>query len=483
MSIVPFEAMLSFTSQSPGLSQTLYEHLDENLLRKWYPLVIDKKCGGYFTNVSHDWRLAAEQEKMIVTQARHVWTTSKAAAFVPDAPRYDMFARHGFLFLRDFMWDQRYGGFYQIRSREGGYSECRGWGEEKRTYGNAFGIYALAALYGVTHDVGALDLAKETFGWLEAHAYDPEFKGYFQFLTRQGEPFDENSQHRSVASDIREVGFKDQNSSIHLLEAYTELYRVWKDDTLGARLASLLELIRDTMVTKNGYLQLFFARDWTPVSFRMTSEATRSLNYSLDHVSFGHDYETAFLMLEASRALGIENDTRTLTVSKQMLDHAMENGWDRDLGGFFDGGYYLEGSDRCTIVKSTKTWWPQAEALNTLLIFSRIFPEDARYREFFEKQWEYVDTYGLDHRNGDWYEGGLDKEPSCATAPKGHMWKCSYHTGRALMNCIALLSNETSGESGIAKRRRELEKLVEHWKHVKCPGDESAKTTAQARLE
>jgi mannobiose 2-epimerase len=215
----------------------------------------------------------------------------------------------------------------------------------------------------------------------------------------------------------------------------------------------------------------------------MTSEATRSLNYSLDHVSFGHDYETAFLMLEASHALGIENDTRTLTVAKQMLDHAMENGWDRDLGGFFDGGYYLEGSDRCTIVKSTKTWWPQAEALNTLLIFSRIFPENARYREFFEKQWEYVDTYVLDHRNGDWYEGGLDKEPSCATAPKGHMWKCSYHTGRALMNCIALLSNETSGKSGIATRRSELEKLVEHWRHVKCPGDESAKTIAQARLE
>ena len=475
--------MPSFSFHSRGLSETLYYHLNENLLRKWYPLVIDEKYGGYFTNVSHDWHPATEQEKMIVTQARHVWTTSKAAVFVADAPQYEMFARHGLFFLRNFMWDERYGGFFQIRSREGGYSECRGWGEEKRTYGNAFGIYALAALYGLTHDPDVLDFAKKAFEWVEAHAYDPEYKGYFQFLTRQGEPFDENSQYRTVASDSREVGFKDQNSSIHLLEAYTELYRVWKDETLRARLASLLELIRDTIVTRKGYLQLFFTRDWTPVTFRAASEATRTLNYSLDHVSFGHDYETAFLMLEASHALGIENDAPTLAVAKHMLDHAIDNGWDQDLGGFFEGGYYFEGSDQCTVVRNTKTWWAQAEALNTLLIFSRIFPEHARYHEFFEKQWDYVGKYVLDHRNGDWYEGGLDKEPSCATGPKGHMWKCTYHTGRTLMNCIALLSNETNGKSGIGKRKHEIEKLVTHWKHVKCPADENAKTIADSRSE
>jgi mannobiose 2-epimerase len=215
----------------------------------------------------------------------------------------------------------------------------------------------------------------------------------------------------------------------------------------------------------------------------MTSEATRSLNYALDHVSFGHDYEAAFLLLEASYALGIENDTRTLAVAKHLLDHAMENGWDSDLGGFFDWGYYLEGSDRCTIVKSTKTWWSQAEALDSLLVFSRIFPEDTRYLEFFEKQWNYVDTYVLDHRNGNWYEGGLDKEPSCATGPKGHMWKATYHTARALMNCIALLSKETQGKTGIHKRTCEMENFVGHWKHLKCAADEKAKSIVDSRLE
>jgi mannobiose 2-epimerase len=446
------------------LAETFRYCLEENLLRKWYPLVIDEECGGYLTNVTHDWQLASDQEKMIVTQARHVWTTSKAASFMGDDHRYEKFARHGFLFLKDFMWDKRYGGFFQIRSREGGYSECRGWGDEKRTYGNAFGIYALASLYGLTSDPEVLDLAKEAFDWLESHAHDHEYKGYFQFLTRQGEPFDEESQYRSVASDACEVGLKDQNSSIHLLEAYAELYRVWKDETLRDRLAALLELVRDTIVTETGYLRLFFTRDWSPVSFRTASEATRTLNYGLDHVSFGHDYEAAFLLLEASQTLEINNDVRTLSVAKQMLDHAIDNGWDREAGGFFEGGYYFDGSDQCAIVKNTKTWWAQAEALNSLLIFSRIFPQNVRYRQLFEKQWEYIDRYLLDHKNGDWYEGGLDKEPFYANGPKSHMWKCTYHTARALMNCTAILSDESNASPGIGRWKCTMDNLINHWK-------------------
>jgi mannobiose 2-epimerase len=149
-----------------------------------------------------------------------------------------------------------------------------------------------------------------------------------------------------------------------------------------------------------------------------------------------------------------------------MLDHTIDNGWDHELGGLFYSGYYFEDSGQCTIIKDTKTWWPQAEALNTLLIFSRIFPGTERYRAFFEKQWEYIDKYLLDHRNGDWYEGGLDKEPHLVNGPKGHIWKSTYHTGRTLMNCIALLSDDKNLEQGICKRKRELEKFINNWKGV-----------------
>jgi mannobiose 2-epimerase len=347
-------------------------------------------------------------------------------------------------------------------------------------YGNAFAVFALASLYGLTHDNEILELATKSFEWIESRAFDADDGGYFQFLTREGEPFDEASQYRSVASDAREVGLKDQNSSIHLLEAYTELLRNWPDERLKSKLASLLRLIRDTMVTKKGYLQLFFNRDWTPVTFRLASEATRALNYDLDQVSFGHDYETAFLMLEASHVLGLKGDAQTLVTARQMLDHALEHGWDTEFGGFFDAGYYHEGHEDCAIIRKTKTWWSQAEALNALLLFSHIFPEDPRYREYFEKEWEYVDKYLLDHKYGDWYEGGLDREPQAATGPKSQMWKCTYHTGRALTNCIALTSAKNRLSSGFTKRRCELDALIDHWRTQKAQIEKSGTVTADA---
>ena len=381
---------------------------------------------------------------MIVSQSRHIWTLSKVSEFVKN--EYLPMAQHGFPFLKNKMWDNEFGGFYQIRSRDGGFSDVNGWRNEKRTYGNAFAIYALAALYAQTKDAKILDFAKQAYRWIEHHAYDPKDKGYFEFLTREAHPFDQRSEYKTIASDKSELGFKDQNSSIHLLEAYTELYHVWKDPELYTQLKSLLELIRDVMVTKEGYFQLFFTNNWKPVSFRKSSESERKTNFGLDHVSFGHDYETAFLMLEASWVLGLENDTRTLTVAKRMLDHAMQYGWDNNVGGFYDGGYYFDGQDVCTIIKDTKNWWAQAEGLNALLLFSRIFPQEHKYYEYFIRQWNYVKSSIIDAAGGDWYEGGIDKEPHFQKGPKSHMWKCTYHTCRALMNCITLMKENSQSQ-------------------------------------
>lgn len=440
----------------------------DNLLQKWYPLVIDRDCGGYFTNITFDWKLSPEQEKMVVTQARHIWTLAATARFLDEAPQYEQMARHGYGFLRQYMWDQEYGGFYQIRSRTGGMSDVRGWRDEKRAYGNAFGVYALAALYRLTHDPEVLAFAQKAFEWIEGHAFDPKHKGYFQFLTREGKPFDLSSDYKTIACDGNEVGYKDQNSSIHLLEAYTELYHVWKDPKLEKQLQSLLTLIRDTMVTKKGYLQLFFYPDWSPVTFRDSAAELRQANYGLDHVSFGHDYETAFLMLEASYVLRLKNDSTTLRIAKNMLDHALHNGWDKERGGFFDGGYYFRGEERCTIIRETKNWWAQAEALNALLLFSRIFPDETRYYEFFLREWEYIKQYVLDKEHGDWFWGGIDKEPHLRMGPKSDMWKCTYHTGRALMNCMGMFSELPEGiaQENFRRRKEEVAAFVDHWRET-----------------
>jgi len=415
-----------------------------------------------------------EQDKMIVTQARHIWACSKFAAFF-DNDTFKEIAYHGYKFLSDKMWDKTFGGFYAMRNREGNESAYNGFFDEKRTYGNAFALHGLSALYEMTHDKNVLHLAKETFQWIEEMSADKIDNGYSQFLTREGIPFDKNSNHKTKAVDKSEVGYKDQNSSIHLLEAYTELYNVWKSLELYDRLKNILFLIRDVISTEKGYLNLFFDKKWNPVSFRNEPPEIRKKNYGLDHVSFGHNYETAFLMLEASYALGFKEDTTTLSKAKKMIDHAIENGWDKANGGFFDEGYYFNENDkshrrdRCEIIKDTKVWWAQAEGLNALLLFSKIFPEEKKYYELFVEQWEYIKKYLIDHEHGDWYWGSLEKEPFYVKEPKSTIWKCTYHTGRALMNCIKMLDDGKASllnNPGYQREKENFDTFIDHWKKI-----------------
>lgn len=399
----------------------------QGLLDEYYPRNIDTIYGGYLSTFTYDFKPTGEQDKMIVTQARHTWSTAKAAMFYKDTAYISM-SRHGFYFLRDKMWDKEYGGFYNLVKRDGTPKSAI-----KEAYGNAFAIYGLSAYYECSHDTAALNLAKTAFMWLEKHSHDPVYKGYYQHLQRDGMPVKRMTGMQSTS----DIGYKDQNSSIHLLEAFTELYKVWPDNLVRERLEEMLLLVRDKIVTAKGYLQLFFTYDWNPVSFSDSSERSILRHKYLDHVSFGHDVETAYLMQEASEALYHEADARTLLIGKKMVDHALNNGWDNSLGGFYDEGYYFKDKPGCTIINKSKNWWAQAEALNTLLIFSDLYPNDnMQYLQKFFKEWEYVQTYLIDHEHGDWYAEGLDNEPQQKTALKAHIWKGTYHSFRALMNCI-----------------------------------------------
>lgn len=102
-----------------------------------------------------------------------------------------------------------------------------------------------------------------------------------------------------------------------------------------------------------------------------------------------------------------------------------------------------------------------------MLLFSRIYPEEPTYEEYFLKEWDYVNRFLLDHTYGDWFEGGLDQEPHHRMGPKSHMWKCTYHTGRALMNCITLLSDGRGEKVVPEQKRRDMEELIRHWRTVK----------------
>lgn len=412
------------------LADTL-ERSMKALLTAWYPRSVDSLHGGFLTTFTYDFKPTDPQNKFIVTQARHTWTNAVAAQLYPTARHHLACARTGFTFLQQVMWDSTYGGFFNLVTREG--RNISNPQAPKDAYGNAFAIYALAAWYKASGDTKALELAKATFKWLETHSHDPVHKGYFQHLQRDGTPV-------IRTTETSDLGYKDQNSSIHLLEAFTALYEVWKDPLLRERLQEMQALIRDTITTSKGYLQLFFKPDWTPVSFRDSSEAFIRSNKYLDHVSFGHDVETAYLLLEASHVLGKKKDQQTLTVAKRMVDHALKNGWDNNLGGFYDEGYYFNHKAGITIIRETKNWWAQAEGLNTLLIMADLYPKDPmRYYDRFKQMWNYINTYLIDHEYGDWFEEGLDKAPQRKTALKGHLWKATYHQFRALNNCVERL--------------------------------------------
>jgi mannobiose 2-epimerase len=424
-----------------SLAEEIEHSARTQLLDLWYPTAIDSTHGGFLSAFSFDFKPTGDQNKMIVSQARHVWTTAKAAMAYPEVDYYLKASSHGAEFLRDVMWDKTYGGFYQTVDRSG--KVLPDENAQKTAYGNAFAIYGLAAYVMASNDTAALSLAKKAFMWLEKHSHDPIHKGYFQHLNRDGSVVVRGSDVPSTS----DLGYKDQNSSIHLLEAFTELYQVWPDPLVAERLKEMLYLIRDTITTEKGYLTLFLLRDWTPVTFRDSTNEVIEKHHNLDHVSFGHDVETAYLMLEASHVAGIQKDTTTLRIAKKMVDHALMNGWDSVAGGFYDEGYYFRDKPGITITRDTKNWWAQAEGLNTLLLMADLFPDDPmRYYDKFRKMWTYIDTYLIDHEHGEWYSGGIDKQPNLKTALKGHVWKACYHQYRSMENCVKRLRQ--SGEAG-----------------------------------
>lgn len=413
------------------VAREMRQVLDDEF-RRWYPRMLDTACGGFFSDADENWELNGNQDKFIVTQARHVWSAANAAMFYQKDNTLRTIAAHGVDFLRNKMWDKQYGGFYTLVDRCG--KPIREEGHIiKRADGHAYAIYALARYFRASGDTAALKLAQTTFDWLENHSFDRQYGGYFQYLSQNGTPFTEGYNGSPP---------KDMNSSIHLLEGFAELYTVWPDAILRERLYELLQIVRDTIATTTGYMLLSFTREWSPLSFRDSTVSIRERNIALDHVSFGHDLEAAYLLLEASSALGVKDDSITMNVAKRMVDHALDNGWDEERGGFYDWGYYEQAEKKPRIVRKTKEWWPQAEALNALLMMADLFPSDEhKYDGNFSRQWEYCKKYIIDRERGGWYWGGTDAKPENIHSPKSSIWKGNYHTSRALINCISRLNH------------------------------------------
>ncbi|MEN8229917.1 MAG: AGE family epimerase/isomerase [Bacteroidota bacterium] len=428
----------------PGYSKVALElekSLFDFIIDPWYPRILDTLYGGYISDFNRDWGLTkSSQHKALVQQARHLWSTSFIYEFYSDRKEFLDYATHGFSFLRDQMWDKKYGGFHPFCARNGvPHPESI---DEKRIYGQAFALYGLSQYHRISHNPEAVNLAKEAFLWMEEHAYDQDYGGYFEYLKRDGTPAQRDSDDKTSLDDFPAKGLKDYNSSIHLMEAFTGLYRIWPDSLVRTRLEEMFYLIRDRFVHPDGYLQLYFYPDWTLVPDKTMEQLSGGNQWFTQHFTYGHDVETAYLLLETAHILGWGEDDKTHRIAKRLVDHSLESGWDKKAGGFYDAGKEIDGEIR--IINNHKSWWSQVEGLNALLLMHTLYPDDPNdYYGKFLKSWKHIDTYLIDKEFGGWYNHGLDTFPESKTERKSHAWKTTYHNVRGMVNCVRMLKGES----------------------------------------
>jgi mannobiose 2-epimerase len=322
---------------------------------------------------------------------------------------------------RDLMehgWDAKHGGLFWSVDPAGVPVETA-----KHVYDQSFGLYALAEYFRTTHDQAALDRAIAIYRLIEAKARDRKHGGYFESFTRDWQR-DDAGQRRILGG----TGVKSQNTHIHLLESYTNLFRVWPDAQLRDDLRALLDLMLTKIVDpKSHHLILYFNEDWTPVS---------------DVVSFGHDIELSWLAVEAGTVLGDPALlARAREVALQMALGTAQQGLDADGGVLNEAGPH-------GITDANKDWWPQAEAAVGFLNAYQL-SADPRYFADSRRVWQFIQTKCVDRQNGDWWQSVTRDGQPRPHGAKISTWKCPYHNSRA---CLELLDRlDELARNGAAK--------------------------------
>ena len=262
--------------------------LHTDVLGMWFPRSVDHAKGGFHSHFTREWQWAPSDGKFSVFQGRMTWVASQVVLREPKLKdEFVPIVHQGVDFLQNVMWDKEDGGFFWGLDDDGKITPE--FTDHKHLYGIGFCIYGAAAAYQATGDAKALALAKEGFLWTDKHAHDAAHGGYFEWLTRDGKPVVPHAPDGQVEdAPVGPANYKSMNTHIHLLEAFTELYRVWPDPTLRARLEELLAIVRDKICVEPGVMNLYFTNAWQPIP---------------GHDSYGHDVETAYLMLETDEVL------------------------------------------------------------------------------------------------------------------------------------------------------------------------------------
>ncbi|ELY96895.1 AGE family epimerase/isomerase [Natrialba taiwanensis] len=404
---------------------SLEQTLTNNVLDFWFPRSIDEEHGGFITSYDEDGEFAGNSNKQVVTQARMVWLTARLAREGYGDEYYEI-ADHGFAFLIDEMWDEADGGFVWEVQRDGTTTK-----PNKHLYGQSFGLYALSEYYRATGSDEAAEYAHELVDLMDEHTKDDEHGGYVEYFTPHWEPITEGQTYleniepdwspKESGDSVLDPTLKLMNTHLHLMEAFTTYYEAFDTSRGRDRLHELLDILTNTVYRKKrGFCTDKYDPDWSP---KLDDE-------EFQVVSYGHDLENVWLVMEATSALGLPQNLYR-EFFETLWDYSLEYGYDEDRGGFyFYGGFDEPASFR------VKAWWVQAECMTSALRTYECTGDD-RYLDVFADTWEFLDEYQIDRKDGEWHSGvDDDLDP---VGRKGAVYKAAYHNGRALLECIATL--------------------------------------------
>ncbi|MBY3622654.1 N-acyl-D-glucosamine 2-epimerase [Acinetobacter sp. CUI P1] len=385
----------------------LEDELQGNILSFWMKQTKDEMNGGFVGEIDNQLNIAPNAEKSLVLNARILWSFASAYRLYGKT-EYLAMAERAYVYLMDHFLDKEYGGLYWMVNAEGRPSQ-----EKKQIYGQAFAIYALAEFYHATGRPEVLDEAIQIFRLVEKYGYDSTYKGYVEALSREWQITDNLS---LSSKDMNEK--KSMNTHLHVLEAYTGLYRVWKSEELASTLAELIETMLDHIIDNEGkHFHLFLDEAWKVKS---------------DIISYGHDIEGSWLLVEAAETLGEEKLLqRVRTVAISMAEAVLAEGID------MDGGIWNE-ADPSGLLSKDKDWWPQAEAVVGFYNAYQL-TGDSKFNEAAQASWAFIDKYMVDHKLGEWYWGVDENHLPLPHATKVSAWKCPYHNSRACFEMIARL--------------------------------------------
>jgi len=376
--------------------------LTDNILNYWVKEVYDTSRRTFFGRITNEGKKFPEAPLSAVFTTRVLWTFSAAHRFFPTAI-YKKMADEAFRILVETFWDNENGGIYWSVFPDGKPEDTK-----KQFYAEAFFIYALSEYWLAFKDEKAKQLAVSMFMLMEKYAFDAEFGGYIEANTAD---WKETTDQRLSPKDLDVK--KSMNTHLHILEAYTNLYRIHKVEEVEKKVEHLLRVFLDKILDEEtGHLILFFDKDWTVRS-------------EID--SYGHDIEATWLMHEAAEVLGKKEIIEEVEhVAIKMSGVAIKEGLAPH------GGMYYEKAEGH--LQEQFDWWPQAEAVvgffNTWQITN-----DEKYLEYAKKSWKFIQDNIVDKKNGEWF-WGVDSNLKPLKTDKVSPWKAPYHNGRMCMEMI-----------------------------------------------